>query len=76
MKRYREKAKQICTKSQYGEATWWELLQLNVFLFLWKECADFSANNKKLTNLCEQANLQTLADAEKEEMKEALKKQL
>ena len=76
MKIYREKAKRICTKSQYGEATWWELLQLNVYLFLWKECAVFSANNKKLTSLCEQANLKTLPESDKEEMKEALKKQL
>ncbi|MEM1338256.1 MAG: hypothetical protein AAF717_10165 [Bacteroidota bacterium] len=76
MKISREKAKKICTKSQYGEATWWELLQLNVYLILSKECAEFSAKNTKLTSLCEQANLQTLPESEKEAMKEALKKQL
>ncbi len=72
----REKAKKICTKSQYGEATWWELLQLNVYLFFCKECAEFSAKNSKLTSLCEKANLQTLPESDKEEMKEALKKHL
>ncbi len=71
-----EKAKEICTKSQYGEASWWELVQLNVYLFFSKECADFSAKNTKLTSLCEQANLQTLPESDKEEMKEALKKKL
>ena len=71
-----EKAKKICTKSQYGEASWWELLQLNVYLLLSKECAEFSAKNRKLTSLCEQAKLQGLPESDKEEMKEALKKQL
>ncbi|MEL7269263.1 MAG: hypothetical protein AAGL34_06810 [Bacteroidota bacterium] len=69
-----EKAKQICTKSQYGEATWWELLQLNVYLFFSKECSDFSTKNKKLTSLCERAGLDTLSEDDKENMKELLKK--
>lgn len=68
-----EKAKQICTKSQYGEATWWELLQLNVYLLFSKECSDFSAKNKKLTSLCERAGLDTLSEDEKDDMKKKLK---
>ncbi|MEM8927795.1 MAG: hypothetical protein AAGC45_06295 [Bacteroidota bacterium] len=68
-----EKAKKICTKSQYGEATWWELLQLNVYLLFWKECAEFSSKNKKLTSLCEQANLHTISEEDKRAMKEKLK---
>ncbi|WP_422860857.1 hypothetical protein ACOKFD_08680 [Flagellimonas sp. S174] len=68
-----EKAKQICTKSQYGEATWWELLQLNVYLLFSKECSDFSAKNKKLTSLCERAGLDTLSENEKDNMKKKLK---
>ena len=73
MKVLREKAKTICTKSQYGEATWWELLQLNVFLVFWKECSDFTKKNTKLTSLCEQADLQVISEEEKEAMKEKLK---
>lgn len=68
-----ERAKQICTKSQYGEATWWELLQLNVYLLFSKECSDFSAKNKKLTTLCERAGLDTLSEDDKEDMKKKLK---
>ena len=68
-----EKAKQICTKSQYGEATWWELLQLNLYLLFSKECSDFSAKNKKLTSLCERAGLDTLSEDEKDDMKKKLK---
>ncbi|WP_435623282.1 hypothetical protein [Flagellimonas sp.] len=68
-----ERAKQICTKSQYGEASWWELLQLNVYLLFSKECSDFSAKNKKLTSLCERAGLDTLSEDEKDDMKKKLK---
>lgn len=75
MKKLREKAKKICTKSQYGEATWWELLQLNVFLVFWKECSDFTEKNTKLTSLCKQANLHVISEEEKEAMKKELEKQ-
>lgn len=71
-----EKAKQICTKSQYGEATWWELVQLNVYLLFSKECAEFSSKNKKLTSLCESAGLDTLSEDDKDDMKKKLKKHL
>lgn len=69
-----EKAKQICTKSQYGEASRWELLQLNVYLLFSKECSDFSSKNKKLTSLCDRAGLNTLSEDDKNNMKELLKK--
>ncbi|UOY05151.1 hypothetical protein L0P88_14490 [Muricauda sp. SCSIO 64092] len=72
MKISREKAKEICTKSQYGEATWWEILQLKVYLFFSKELAQFSAKNTKLTSLCEHANLQTLSEKDKEQLKKVL----
>ncbi|WP_420400726.1 hypothetical protein [Flagellimonas sp.] len=76
MKISREKAKELCTKSQYGEATWWELLQLNVYVLLFKECADFSAKNQKLTSLCDKANLNSLSESEKESMKKDLENRL
>ncbi len=69
-----EKAKRICTKSQYGEATWWELLQLNVYLLFSKDCVEFSTKNRKLTSLCEQADLNTLDENDKMAMKKELEK--
>jgi len=72
MKISREKAKEICTKSQYGEASWWELLQLKMYLFLSKDCAQFSAKNSKLTSLCEQASLHIISEEEKKIMKKKL----
>ena len=73
MKVFRERAKKICTKSQYGEATWWELLQHKVFSTFWKECTEFTVKNTKLTSLCEQANLHVISEEEKKAMKEHLK---
>ncbi|MET1260564.1 hypothetical protein ABV409_14555 [Flagellimonas sp. DF-77] len=72
MKISREKAKEICTKSQYGEAKWWELLQLNIFLLISKDCARFSMENRKLTSLCENADLVSLSDEDKRTMKAQL----
>ena len=73
MKISRERAKQLCTKSQYGEATWWETMQLKFYLFFNKEVAEFSAKNTKLTSLCEQANMHMISEDEKEDMKKKLK---
>ena len=76
MKISRERAKEICTKSQYGEASWWEVTQLKVYLFFSKELSEFSTKNTKFTSLCEQANMHMISEEEKEAMKEELKKQL
>ena len=72
MKIFHEKAKAICTKSQYGEASRWEILQLKVYLFFSKELAEFSAKNTKLTSLCDHAELKTLSDKDKEQLKKML----
>jgi len=73
---FREKAKTICTKSQYGEATWWETIQLKVFLLFSKNLAEFSEKNTKFTTLCDQANFQSLTKEEKEEIKKAIDKHI
>jgi len=71
-----EKAKTICTKTQYGEATWWEILQLKVYLIFDPECAKFSAKNTRLSSLCDRVNLVSLSEADKAEMKERLQEKL
>jgi hypothetical protein len=72
MKLSRERAKELCTKSQYGEASFWELVQLNIHVLLFKECAQFSSKNAKLTSLCEEAELQVLSEEDKKAMKKCL----
>ncbi|WP_350290991.1 hypothetical protein [uncultured Croceitalea sp.] len=71
-----DKAAEICTKSQYQEASWWQVLKLKIHIFYCKNCAKFSAQNTKFTSLCESADLKTLDSSDKESMKKALEEQL
>ena len=64
-----EKASTICNKKQYKEATFLEQIQLGFHLLYCKTCAVFSKKNKKLTILCDKANLHNLSEQEKEKMK-------
>ncbi len=67
-----EKASTICSKKQYKEATLLEQIQLGFHLLYCKTCAAFSKKNKKLTILCDKANLHNLSEQEKEEIKEKI----
>ncbi len=71
-----EEASHICNKSQYKEASFWEILKLKFHILYCKSCAMFTRKNTELTSLCERANLHSLPESDKEVMKEALKKQL
>ena len=71
-----DKAAEICTKSQYEEASSWQILKLKFHLFFCKNCAKFSAKNATLTGLCESADLKTLDLETKEAMKSAIKNEL
>ena len=73
MKLSKERAKELCTKSQYGEIRWWERLLLFYYLIFFKECSDFTEKNTKLTSLCEKANLKAISEKDKSAMKEKLK---
>lgn len=71
-----EKAATICNKTQYREATFIEKMKLQFHLLMCKTCASFSKKNSEFTSLCEKANLQTLSEQEKNEMKEKLQTKL
>ena len=68
-----EQAAHICNKAQYKEASFWEIIQLNMHTLICKMCAKYSKKNGKLTKLCKQANLHTLNEDEKQAMKNRLK---
>ena len=70
-----EEAQQICTKNQYKEASWREKLGLLMHLFICKTCGAFSRKNARLTQLCDQASLHSLSQADKERLKEAMRRQ-
>ena len=68
-----EQAATICNKSQYNEATWRQRVQLFAHLLVCKTCAKFSRRNKQLTQLCSEAEINRLSDAEKDMLKSTLK---
>lgn len=67
-----EQASTICNKKQYKEATLLEQLKLSLHLMFCKACSSFSRKNKKLTILCNKAELQLLSEQEKIKMKETI----
>lgn len=71
-----DEAKQICDKSQYGEATFWEKVKLNIRLSWCKITRAYSKNNKKLTQLVEKAKLESIEDRYKDDMKRKLQEEL
>lgn len=71
-----DKAAEICTKTQYKESSWWEVLKLKIHISYCKTCAKYSAKNSKFSSICEAAKLNALNKMDKESMKEALRKQL
>ncbi len=68
-----DEARLICHKTQYKDATVWEVLKLKLHLLICKACSAFSRKNTKLTTLCEEATIHVLSDKEKHHMKEKLK---
>lgn len=71
-----EKAAQICNKKQYNEASFSERLQLLLHLLICKFCAQFSKKNKRLTQLCSEAQLKVLSVSKKQELKQEINKHL
>ena len=67
-----EEATTLCNKTQYKETTFFERLKLKFHLLVCKTCAKFSKQNAQLTTLCDKANLQSLTEQEKVEMKTQL----
>ena len=71
-----EEARIICHKTQYDDASFFEVFKLKFHLFICKACSAFSRKNTKLTTLCEEATLRNLSESEKLEMKERISEKL
>lgn len=70
-----EEAAHICNKSQYNEASLWEIIKLKFHHLYCKVCLNHSRRNSKLTKLCSNAKIQTLDESVKTQMKKELEKQ-
>ncbi|UII78451.1 hypothetical protein [Flagellimonas sp. CMM7] len=71
-----DEASNICNKSQYKEAGFWEILKLRLHILSCKACAKFTKQNTALTSLCDRAGLNVLSESDKEEMRKDLEKHL
>lgn len=49
-----DEATTICNKNQYKEASFWELIQLNIHILRCKTCGLYTKQNGKLTKVCNQ----------------------
>ncbi|MDY7395696.1 hypothetical protein UMM65_10615 [Aureibaculum sp. 2210JD6-5] len=47
-----DEATAICNKSQYKEASFWEILKLRFHIFMCKTCGLYSKQNATLTKVC------------------------
>lgn len=71
-----EEAKYICDKNQYGEASFIELIKLNIRLIYCKITRAYSKKNGKLTKTMDKSNIQSIPSSDKELMKQKLREQL
>lgn len=71
-----EDAFHICDKSQYKEACLWDKLKLNLHLLYCKACRKYVVRNQKLSKLIARSNIKTVPKAQKELLKEKLRKEL
>lgn len=71
-----EEAKHICDKSQYGEASFWEKVKLNVRLSWCHITRAYTNNNKKLTKLVKESKIESLEKDTKAEMQRKLQEEM
>ncbi len=71
-----EQAKHICDKNQYGEASIYEIVKLNIRLIYCRVTRAYSKRNTKLTKTIKKSNVQTITTSQKEAMRERFNKEL
>ena len=71
-----DEAKHICDKSQYGEATFWEKVKLNIRLSWCRVTQAYTKKNRKLTNLMNEANNTPMPPQSKDDLRRKLQEKL
>lgn len=66
----------ICSKSQYGEASFWERLQFKLHLIICKACRGFTKRNSHLSTLLQRVPENGLSKAEKQAIKDKLNNEI
>ncbi|WP_109097955.1 hypothetical protein [Aquimarina sp. AU58] len=71
-----EEAKHICDKNQYGEASFLEIIKLNIRLVYCKVTRAYSKRNTKLTKTINKSTTQSISASDKEAMKKEITKRI
>ena len=71
-----EEAKRICDKSQYGEATLWEKIKLNIRLSWCKIARAYTKRNTALTRAIKSSRIDCLNGLEQKDLKVKFERQL
>jgi hypothetical protein len=71
-----EEAQHICDKSQYGDASLWEKIKLNLRLSWCKITRAYSKRNKTLTNTIKSSKIECLNQNEQDQLRTNFEKQL
>jgi DNA-binding GntR family transcriptional regulator len=71
-----DEAANVCDKAQYKEASAWEKLTMKFHHLMCRICRQHSLQNTKLTQLLKKSKVRTLNKAQKEAIKERLRKEM
>lgn len=69
-------ANHTCDKSQYKEASLWEMILLNIHLAYCSACRKYTKKNTLLTKKIKESKVQTLDSTHKESMRSDFEKAL
>ena len=64
-----DEANHVCDKTQYKDASLWEMVKLNLHLLYCKACREYTKNNTKLTKKIKESKVVCLDKRTKENMK-------
>ena len=71
-----EEASHICDKSQYEESSLWERMTMKMHHMMCKVCRQHSAINTKLTKLIRRAEVKSLPEDARSEMKKKIQNEM
>ena len=71
-----EDAGQVCDKSQYKEASFWEKLKLNVHLLYCSPCREYTQKNVKLSIVFKKSNLKIMSLHDKKDLKKKIHQEI
>ncbi|MGK0386034.1 MAG: hypothetical protein ACI849_000641 [Patiriisocius sp.] len=71
-----EEANHSCDKNQYKEASFLELIKLNIHLIHCRACRKYTARNTQLSNIFKKSDVKTMPLETKAALKERLRQEM